>query len=59
MFNGTVTDVIYVGDTTKYRVRVTDDLGLTAKRQNRAGHHHIVSVDTVRLGWSAEDGSFV
>ena len=59
VLSGTVTEVVYAGDATKFRVRVTDDIVLTAKRQNRAGQADYVAGDTVKIGWRAADGSTV
>jgi spermidine/putrescine ABC transporter ATP-binding subunit len=59
VLTGTITEVVYAGDATKYRVRVTDDMVLTAKRQNRAGQAGYVAGDTVEIGWRAADGSTV
>ena len=56
---GCVTEVVYAGDATKYRVRVADDLVLTVKRQNRAGQEVYTVGDQVTIGWRAEDGSTV
>ncbi len=59
VLNGTVTEVVYTGDATKYRVRVTDEVILTVKRQNRAGQADYAVDDAVTIGWRAEDGSIV
>ncbi len=56
---GSITQVVYVGDATKYRVQVADDLILTLKRQNRAGRRPYSLGDSVDIGWRAEDGSTV
>jgi putative spermidine/putrescine transport system ATP-binding protein len=56
---GSVVEVVYAGDATKYRVLVPGDLALIVKRQNRAGQPQFQIGDTVELGWRAEDGSLV
>ena len=56
---GCVTEIVYAGDATRYRVRVADDLILTVKRQNRAGLEEYEVGDRVTIGWRAEDGSTV
>ncbi len=56
---GHIEEIIYVGDATKYRVQVTDDIALTVKRQNRAGQASYASGDSVEIGWHTEDGSLV
>jgi spermidine/putrescine ABC transporter ATP-binding subunit len=56
---GCITEVVYAGDATKYRVRVADDLLLTVKRQNRAGQEQYAAGDRVAVGWRAADGSVV
>jgi ABC-type Fe3+/spermidine/putrescine transport system ATPase subunit len=57
--SGFVTEVVYAGDATKYRVRIGNDLVLTVKRQNRAGQAAYQPGDSVEIGWRAEDGSIV
>jgi ABC-type Fe3+/spermidine/putrescine transport system ATPase subunit len=56
---GAVTEIVYAGDATKYRVRVTDDLVLIVKRQNRSGLRSYQPGDAVEVGWRVEDGSIV
>ena len=56
---GSVVEIVYAGDATKYRVRVAGDLALTVKRQNRAGQSPFQPGDTVEIGWRAADGSVV
>jgi spermidine/putrescine ABC transporter ATP-binding subunit len=56
---GTVIDVVYAGDATKYRIRVAGEILLVLKRQNRTGQTHYVAGDGVEIGWRAEDGSTV
>jgi putative spermidine/putrescine transport system ATP-binding protein len=59
VLSGPITEVVYAGDATKYRVRVADDLVLTVKRQNRAGQADYQAGDPVEIGWRADDGSTV
>jgi len=56
---GRVTELIYVGDATKYRIQVADHLVLVAKRQNRAGQRTYQAGDEVAVGWRTDDGSVV
>jgi putative spermidine/putrescine transport system ATP-binding protein len=59
VFTGTVREMIYVGDTTKYEVVVAEGLSLSVKRQNRANQCSYMVGETVRVGWRADDGSLV
>lgn len=58
-FAGVIEEVIYVGDTTRYRVRVPG-LGepLTVKVQSLPGES-LKRDDPVRIGWSADAGRLV
>jgi spermidine/putrescine ABC transporter ATP-binding subunit len=53
---GTVADVIYVGDVTKYKIEVSGKLILFLKRQNRSGQRSYDREETVMVGWHATDG---
>ena len=59
ILSGTVRDLIYVGDTTKYQVDIADGLSLMIKRHNRSGQQTHEPGQTVRVGWQADDGSLV
>jgi putative spermidine/putrescine transport system ATP-binding protein len=59
VLTGSVAEVVYAGDATKYRVLVSGDLALIVKRQNRAGQPQFEIGDNVALGWRAEYGSLV
>ena len=59
MLTGTVRELIYVGDTTKYQIDLPGDLTLLVKRHNRAGQAAHMPGESVRVGWRAEDGSLV
>jgi putative spermidine/putrescine transport system ATP-binding protein len=52
---GVVTEVTYVGDVTRYRVRVDDDVALTVKVHNRAGTFAAAVGTAVRIGWDPGD----
>jgi ABC-type Fe3+/spermidine/putrescine transport system ATPase subunit len=56
---GSVVEVVYAGDATKYRVQVAGGLTLTVKRQNRAGQPPFDLGDGVEIGWRTADGSVV
>jgi len=57
--DGTIEEVIYVGDTTKYKVRVADDLIVTAKLQNRSGEVRAAPGERCSLGWQRDDAIVV
>jgi spermidine/putrescine ABC transporter ATP-binding subunit len=59
VLGGCVTDVVYAGDATKYRLRVTNDVVLTIKRPNRAGQEAYRVGDAVTIGWCIADGSVI
>jgi spermidine/putrescine ABC transporter ATP-binding subunit len=53
---GTVEDIVYVGDLTKYQVRVwAVDAVLHVERQNRGGPSAIGCGDRLRLAWNPAD----
>ena len=52
---GRVTEVIYMGDTTKYYVRLTADEMLVLKQHNRKGIRAPDVGDMVTLGWRPDN----
>ena len=52
---GVITDVTYVGDVTRYRIQVDEDVTLTAKLQNRIGTFRAPVRAVVRVGWDPSD----
>jgi putative spermidine/putrescine transport system ATP-binding protein len=56
---GTVEEVTYVGEFTRCRVRVTDDVVVAVKTANTHATYRPKPGDAVRLGWAAADGYLV
>ena len=52
---GVVTEVTYVGDITRCRIQVDEDVTLTAKVQNRIGTFRAQVGAAVRVGWNPSD----
>ena len=55
-FTATLEDIIYIGETTKFKVALEgkgDEIFL--KLQNRKGIPKLSRGDTVRVGWDADD----
>jgi len=52
---GTVEEVIYVGDATRYRIALGPDGALTVKVPNRLGLRQHAEGDTVALTWSPDE----
>jgi putative spermidine/putrescine transport system ATP-binding protein len=59
VLDGTVEEMIYVGDTTRYKVRIADDLIVTAKLQNRSGEVRATPGERCSLGWQRDDAIVV
>jgi putative spermidine/putrescine transport system ATP-binding protein len=53
---GTIAEVIYLGDHIRIRMQVFDDENFIVKLSNGAGRRAFTVGDTVRVGWSVEDG---
>jgi putative spermidine/putrescine transport system ATP-binding protein len=53
--NGVAEEVIFVGGVTNLRVRLPDDLRLTAKHLTAEARLSLSPGTPVRLGWSADD----
>jgi putative spermidine/putrescine transport system ATP-binding protein len=51
----TVEEVIYLGDTTKYRLRTHDGVSLLAIQSNSPGTRHLDVDDEVVCGWDPAD----
>jgi hypothetical protein len=51
--------VTYVGEFTRYRVRVTGDVVVAVKTANTHATYRPKPGDAVRLGWAAADGYLV
>lgn len=58
-FPATVEEVIYVGESTKLRVRLPNDALLTLKQQNRHDARHWARGDRLEVGWNAADAVVV
>lgn len=54
-FEGIIEEVIYVGEATKFRVRIGDERFLTVKQPSRLETMQWRRGDRVTLGWRAED----
>jgi putative spermidine/putrescine transport system ATP-binding protein len=52
---GVVTEVTYVGDVTRYRVRLDEEVTLTAKLHNRSGTFRAELGAFVRVAWDPND----
>jgi putative spermidine/putrescine transport system ATP-binding protein len=52
---GTVTDVTYVGDVTRYRIALDPDVTVIAKLHNRRGTFRAEHGARVRVGWDPDD----
>ncbi|ACZ40033.1 ABC transporter ATP-binding protein [Sphaerobacter thermophilus] len=59
VLDGTVEEVIYVGESTRLRVRITGEWSLSVKQQNRADAAVWKRGDRVRVGWKASDAVLV
>lgn len=53
---GIIESVIYVGETTRYIVRLATGAQAIVKQQNRHGREQLSSGQNVRISWSSEDG---
>jgi spermidine/putrescine ABC transporter ATP-binding subunit len=56
---GVVADVTYVGDVTRYRIRLDADLLVTVKLHNRSGTFRPEVGARVRVGWDPSDARLV
>jgi len=56
---GTIEEIIYVGEATKFRVRLEHDRWLTVKQPSRLETMRWRRGDRVRLSWSAADAVIV
>jgi hypothetical protein len=54
-----VEEVTYVGEFTRYRVRVTGDVVVAVKTANTHATYRPKPGDAVRLGWAPADGYLV
>jgi ABC-type Fe3+/spermidine/putrescine transport system ATPase subunit len=55
----TVDEVIFVGETRRYRIRLAGGQHLVLKRQNRADVRQVGPGESVRVAWHVEDGRVV
>ncbi len=55
VFEGTVRELIYLGDHVRARLALAGNSDFVVKVPNTAGHAAIARGDTVRVGWAAED----
>jgi putative spermidine/putrescine transport system ATP-binding protein len=55
VFEATVREIIYLGDHMRTRVHICGHDDFIIKVPNAAGHHHLKTGDTVKVGWQAED----
>jgi len=57
--DGTVEEVIYVGEFTRYRIRVATAVVMNVKVANTHAASRAKAGDNVRLRWAAADASFL
>jgi len=55
VIGGVVEDIVYVGETTKYRIKIADGRTFVVKQQNRLGVKNFSRGDKVTVGWHHED----
>ena len=53
---GTIAEVIYLGDHIRIRMKVFDDENFIVKLSNSSGRRAFAVGETLRVGWSVEDG---
>jgi ABC-type Fe3+/spermidine/putrescine transport system ATPase subunit len=56
---GEVTEVIYTGDSTRYRLAISETRSIEVNCQNRYGVKKYGSGDRVTVGWHVEDGKIL
>jgi putative spermidine/putrescine transport system ATP-binding protein len=56
---GRIEELIYVGDITRYRVRISDTESVIVKRQNRFGERQKAPGDECLVSWHVDDASLV
>ena len=54
-FNGVIEEVVYVGEISKYMIRVSETDVFILKQQNQAGVKKYKKGDRVTIGWNPED----
>jgi len=54
-FEGTIREIIYLGETTKYEIELSKDDVMVMKRINRLGTLQVNNGDNVKIGWDTED----
>ena len=57
--DGVVTEAIYLGELTRYHVRLGDEQTLVAKQQNMDGVAQVRPGDRVTVSWSVQDTRLV
>jgi len=55
VFDAKVEELIYLGDHVRTRVKLLDHDDFVIKIPNSAGHQHLKTGETVKVGWLAED----
>ncbi len=55
IFDATVQELIYLGDHVRTRVTLLSHDDFVIKVPNSAGHQHLKTGETVKVGWQAED----
>jgi putative spermidine/putrescine transport system ATP-binding protein len=55
IFDATVQELIYLGDHVRTRVTLLGHDDFIIKIPNSAGHQHLKTGETVKVGWQAED----
>jgi putative spermidine/putrescine transport system ATP-binding protein len=55
IFDATVEELIYLGDHVRTRVNLLGHDDFVIKIPNSAGHQHLQTGETVKVGWQAED----
>ena len=59
MFEGTVEEYLYVGDTTKYLIRISPDWSIRVKVPERGGDALMGSGTKVTVGWDESDALLI
>ena len=59
VMSGQVENLLYIGEVTKYRIRLTAQTTVVLKQQNRLGSKRHLPEDKVTVGWSGRDTKLV
>jgi hypothetical protein len=55
LFEATVEQAIYVGEASRYLLRLPGGQSVSAKLQHRDGHEAVASGERILVGWEAEN----